>query len=51
MLGSNTFQRQSGGGGKYNLKYSKVESCQQAFYFLLGTEAGVKMKDGREMYF
>lgn len=28
-----------------------VESCQQAFYFLLGSEAGVKMKDGREMYF
>lgn len=28
-----------------------VKSCQQAFYFLLGSEAGVKMKDGREMYF
>lgn len=28
-----------------------VESCQQAFYSLLGSEAGVKMKDEREMYF
>lgn len=35
----------------YNLRYSMVEFCQQAFYFLLGSEAGVKMKDEREMYF
>lgn len=51
MLGSNIFQRQLAEGEKYNLKYSKVESCQQAFYFLVGSEAGVKMKDGKEMYF
>lgn len=28
-----------------------VEPCQQASYFLLGSEAGVKTKDEREMYF